>query len=214
VKLSYSGIAGILRNEKYSGDMLLQKSYVNNHIEKRKIINRGELPKYFVSESHEAIIPKDEWLAVQNEIARRGNSRKISPKPETHYAFTGIIRCGKCGSPFKRKHTAAGTKYEKIVWICPTFDHLGKAECDSQQIPEAILEVKVAEVLGIPRFDELQLHTFVTEIRVPERNRLIFVFQDGHEIEISWENPSRRESWTPEKREKARQRALYQHHGA
>jgi DNA invertase Pin-like site-specific DNA recombinase len=207
VKISASGIHGMLRNEKYMGDMLLQKSFVADHISKRKVKNTGQLPKFYVTDSHEPIIPKEQFAAVQAEIARRSAAHQPKAPPEPRYPFTGLIRCGKCGAPYKRKHANAGGKYEKIVWICDKFNELGKEECDSQQIPDDILQAKAAEVLALEAFDETALRSCVQEILVPGPGQLTFVFMDDHRVDITWENLSRRHSWTPEMKEIARQRA-------
>lgn len=199
ISFSKNGIAGMLRNEKYQGDMLLQKTFVENHITKRKVKNIGQLPQYYVSKSHEEIISPDTFAAVQQEIARRADKRPTAPQAPAVYPYTGLIRCGKCGASYRRKHASAGTRYEKIVWICATFNTLGKAECDSQQISEDILDVKVAEVGSLDA---------ISEIVIPGRNRLIFIMKDGSVHESEWENPSRKNSWTPEMREAARQKAL------
>ena len=66
-----SVVTDILRNEKYAGDLMLQKYYVNNHIEKKTLRNRGELPQYFVLDDHEGIVDRDTFLMVQIEMARR-----------------------------------------------------------------------------------------------------------------------------------------------
>lgn len=200
VFISKGGVSGILRNEKYIGSMLLQKTFVRDHLTKKKMKNTGQLPQFFVEDSHEAIIDRDTWDAVQDKIDRRANSHPPRKAPDS-YPFTGLIRCGKCGAPYRRKHANAGKPYEKIVWICATFNTLGKAECDSQQIPESVLETLAEEVGGISQ---------ISEVMVPEANRLIFRMKNGSEIEREWQNPSRRESWTPEMREAARQRALQQ----
>jgi DNA invertase Pin-like site-specific DNA recombinase len=198
VTIGKNGISGVLRNEKYQGDMLLQKSFVADHISKRKVKNDGQLPQYLVTDSHQPIISKDMFAAVQAEIVRRAGNYKSTP-PGTRYPLTGIVICGICGAPYKRKHAAAGTKYEKIVWICPTFDTLGKDTCGSQQIPEDILLEKAEQVGGLDR---------ITEIRVPEHNLLTFVFTDGTTLDARWENPSRRHSWTLEMKQAARERQL------
>lgn len=199
ISFSKNGIAGMLRNEKYQGDMLLQKTFVENHITKRKVKNIGQLPQYYVSKSHEEIISRDTFAAVQQEIARRADKRPTAPQAPAVYPYTGLIRCGKCGASYRRKHASAGTRYEKIVWICATFNTLGKAECDSQQISEDILDAKVAEIGGLDA---------ISEIVIPGRNRLIFTTKDGSVHEFKWENHSRQNSWTPEMREAARQKAL------
>ena len=86
--------------------------------------------------------------------------------------------------------------------MCPAFDTLGKDEYGSQQIPEDILEAKVAEVGGLED---------ISQILVPGKNALTFIFEDGSSREVEWAHPSRRHSWTPEMREAARRKALERH---
>lgn len=197
VTLTRTGLYGMLRNEKYQGDLLLQKSFVSDHITKRKVKNVGQLPQYHVSDSHCPIISKEMFAAVQAEIARRSVHHKPPECPS--YPFTGLIVCGKCGARYKRKHAAAGTKYEKIVWICSTFNELGKSVCDSRQIPENILERLVDESGGIDN---------VTQIVVPAAGVIHLRMKTDDTLIMKWENPSRRESWTPEMKQAARERQL------
>ncbi|HCC35351.1 MAG TPA: recombinase family protein [Ruminococcaceae bacterium] len=85
IKFSRSGLAGMLRNEKYQGDMLLQKSFVSDHITKRKIRNIGQLPQFYVADSHSPIIDKETFAEVQAEIARRSANHKPKPPEEPSY---------------------------------------------------------------------------------------------------------------------------------
>lgn len=190
-----SSVSVILRNEKYCGKMFLQKTYTENHLTKRKMKNNGELPMYIVENSHEPIIEPAKFDAVQKEIARRAEYFCDIKEPPKAYPFTGIIRCGICGSYFRRKHAAAGTKYQKIVWICNTFNTYGKSHCPSRQIPEDILLNIATEVCGLDEFDEALFAATIAEIRVPAVNRLVFVFHGGATVERVWENRSRRHSW-------------------
>lgn len=164
-----SAIAKILRNEKYTGDLLLQKSYILDHITKKKCINNGQLPKFYIENNHEAIIDKDTFQKVQNEIKRRaqnkGNNQKV-------YLFTGKIICEQCGKHYRRKISNAGTKYAKPVWICSTFNRYGKAACASKQIPENILEQIVPK-----DFKEIRV-TGPTEIKI--------VLENNEIIEKAW----------------------------
>jgi len=198
VKISQTALSEMLRQEKYQGDMRLQKSFVENHITKRRVKNIGQLPMFYVSGSHTPIIDRDTFAAVQTEIARR--AVRFSPKMQIPavYPFTGLIRCGICDAPYRRKHAASGTKYEKIVWICDTFNTLGKAACASQQIPEDILSAKINDAGGI---------NHISRIIVPGKNQLVIILKDGTIREIEWTHPSRSQSWTPEMREAARQKA-------
>ncbi len=199
VSISTSGLYRMLRNEKYQGNLLLQKRFRDNHITKRDTINIGQLPKYSVIDAHEPIIDSETFAAVQTELARRAEIYAPRAKPQESYAFSGLIKCGKCGAAFRRKYNNAGTKYEKAVWICDTYNSKGKSACASKQIPEDILLAKVAEVSGAKN---------IAEILAPEHNRLIITLRDGRRVDTEWQSPSRRESWTPEMREAARRRRI------
>lgn len=203
-----NSIYSILKNEKYTGDMLLQKTYRPDHISKKGRINHGEVAQFYVENSHEAIISKDIFAKVQQELSRRAKLYGAPCGNEPKYCFTGMIHCNLCGRPYRRKITAIGTKYAKPVWVCWTFFTLGKEYCASQRIPESILIVKTSEVLGYTDWDREILLQQISEIQVPGHNRLVYVFRDGHTQEITWQNPSRRESWTDEMKQKARERQL------
>ena len=200
-----SVVTDILRNEKYAGDLMLQKYYVNNHIEKKTMPNRGELPQYFVQDDHEGIVDRDTFLMAQLEMIRRKKKygRKKEKKIITTEGITGKIFCGQCGKGYNRKITKAGTLYAKPVWICRTFNLKGKAQCASKQIPEDILLPIVQEVYngGVE----------VDRILVQPGNVLEFILADGKVISRTWKDHSRRESWTPEKREQARQKMMRYH---
>lgn len=189
-----SAIHGMLRNEKYAGELLLQKTFTADHITKKQCMNNGELPKYHVSNAHEAIIDTATFALVQAEIARRAAWHKTQLQPKVVYPFTSKIICGQCGKHYRRKITNAGSKYEKPVWICTTFNRLGKVACPSQQIPEDILTDLVDKEF--------------TEIQVLCPGVVVIVLPDGSTIEKQWENPSRSESWTEEMKQAARQKRL------
>jgi hypothetical protein len=172
----------------------LQKTFSGNHITKKKMINIGQLPKYQVTGSHEPIISREVFDAVQTEIARRAKSHQPKAHPKQSYPYTGLIKCGICGGHYRRKHAAAGSKYEKIVWICGTFNAYGKSECGSQQIPEDILDTKVAEIGGLAT---------IAEIIVPGHNRLRFILKNDDVNEVTWVHPSRSQSWTDEMKAQA-----------
>jgi len=199
ITFSKNGLAGLLRNEKYAGDLRLQKSFTRDHLSKRKIKNIGQLPQYLVSNNHPAIIDRATFDAVQAEITRRAAAHKPAPLNWGKYELSGKIRCGICGAPFGHKIAGAGPKYKKPVWICHTYNTLGKVKCPSQQIPDAIMQAKASEAGGLEG---------LAEILVPGPFRLSFSYDDGRRVDISWKHPSRRESWTPEMREAVRQKNL------
>lgn len=100
-KWNTARIRDLVSNEKYTGNSLLQKAYVNNHIEKKRIRNRGELPQYYATETHPAIIDQETFDAAQDALARIAASHAPG-KPAERHAFTGMIVCLNCGKHFKR----------------------------------------------------------------------------------------------------------------
>lgn len=189
----------ILKNEKYCGDLLLQKSYRENHITKRKMPNHGELPQYYMEEAHEPIISKETFIAVQN-LLREKKEYFTPDKPTTvTYPFSGMIYCGCFGKFYRRKVQ----KY-RTLWICWTYNARGKKFCpESKQIPEDILYDKVCEVLNLDVFDNEVFQSEIEDILVPKPNVLTFIFKDGHEQTVRWQYHSRSEAWTAEKRSQA-----------
>ncbi len=188
-------VANILHNYTYTGNLLLQKTYKENHITKKKLLNRGILPKYHVENSHEAIISLTTFQAVQAETAQRAERFKRKVKQIVHSPLSGKIRCACCGKNYNRK-TARG----KVVWICSTFNKRGKAYCNAKQIPETAL---LSVILSIT--DDISK---VKEILADKGNRLIVRLTDNSEVVTFWKDHSRKDSWTPEMKEQARQNSL------
>ncbi len=187
------GVSRILRNYTYTGNLLLQKTFCENHLTKRDVVNRGQLPQYHVMNSHEAIISMEDYEAVQEEIRRRAEKHAPANKTYTNrYPYSGLITCGCCGARYTRKVTHGGP-----VWICRTYNTQGKAACPSKAIPERVLDALTADV----SLDDL------TAFRAENGNRLVFIRRDGSESVKRWEDRSRAESWTPEMKEAARQKS-------
>ncbi len=203
-----TSIRRILTNEKYCGNMLLQKTYTENYISKKTIENRGERTQYLVENSHEAIIPKAMFDAAQAERQKRRKKMNTDGRQwSRRYPFSGMIECGECGMHYRRRTVMSGTPYEQSVWICRTFDAYGKEFCHSKQIPEDILIAKTAEVLGSDDMENA-VSAMLSAIRVAGVGHLVYVFRDGSRQDVFWEHRSRRDSWTEEKRQKARELAL------
>jgi len=197
--LSCTMLRYTLRNEKYAGDLLLQKSYIADHLSKQKVLNVGQLPKYLVRDHHEAIIDRATFDAVQAEIVRRTERYQPNPQAPQRYPLTGLVKCGVCGASYRRKIAGAAQTYKKPFWICETFNSQGKAHCASQMIPEDILLAKTEEAGG---FEGLEQITAVGP------GLLSFLYNNGRQIDLTWQNPSRAQSWTPEMKEAARQKSL------
>lgn len=202
-----SQILEMLRNEKYVGDLLLQKTFVASHPDKRVQKNNGELPRYLVHNAHEAIIDRVTFNKVQAELKRRADELTPAPKGKETYPFTCMMICGHCGKHFRRKTVNRSGYAPKVVWICATFNTLGKKACPAKQIPETILMETAASALGMPFFEEKAFSERVKEIHVPAANRLVFVLKDGREIEREWQDHSRRDSWDEAGRQQARENA-------
>ena len=194
-----SSVMRVLRNYAYTGNLLLQQTYRENHLTKRTLQNNGEFPKYHITGSHEPIIPLRQFNAVQEEIRRRAEKHTHPGVKQKTYPFIGMVVCGGCGKHYRRKITKAGP-----VWICSTFNTMGKAYCPSKQIPESTLISITEEVLGSTD----TLYDKITAIRAEKDNTLVFCFKDGSETVNRWINRSRAESWTEEMKESARQKAL------
>lgn len=210
---SCSGVSVILRNEKYTGDMLLQKTYRKDHISKKTVINHGEKPMYYVEDSHEAIIDKETFAAVQKEIERRAKMHPPRNIPEGPYPFNGLIRCGICGDFFRHRTIHAGSKCAKSVWICYTYNKLGKSYCASRYIPENILIALTLETLGIDEISRELLMEHISKILIPDHRKIVYVFRDGRTKEVEWQHLTRRSSWTPEMRQKVSEQQLKRNQG-
>lgn len=136
LRWSHQGIRNILRNEKYIGDALLQKTYITDCISKRVKQNRGELPMYYVENNHPAIIPREIFAQVQEEMKRRSSKRKVMQKHgktergkySGKYALTELLVCGECGTPYKRVTWAKKGK-KRIVWRCVSRLEFGTRYC-------------------------------------------------------------------------------------
>ena len=195
-------VIAILKNEKYTGNALLQKKYVADHLTKKLVRNAGALPMYFAEGTHQAIIDKEIYEKAQMVMEQRCRLYGAIGNTRSRYPFSGIIQCENCGKKYKRK-----VKAGRAVWQCATFLQKGKAACHAKQIPEPVLYSTSAETLGQEEFGDEIFEKEIAEIRVPEFNKLVFVFRDGHTAEKVWQDRSRRESWTDEMRLAAREKA-------
>ena len=141
-------IREMLSNEKYLGNALLQKQYRNNHLEKKEIPNRGELPQYYAEGTHEAIIDQATFDAAQELLTGITENSPVK-RPRRRSAFTSMITCTVCGRNYKR---CTGGK--RHFWNCPTAVQTDLPSCGTSQIPEKVLYDLAAQVLGLSQFDE------------------------------------------------------------
>lgn len=172
----------ILTNEKYTGDALLQKTYVTDCITKKTRKNNGELPMYLVKNHHEPIISRSDFNRVQEEMARRTMKRAIADKLtktgqgkySAKYALSELLICGECGEHYRRvTWTAKG--FKEIKWRCVSRIQYGKKKCHSSPtIDEQALHRAI--VSAINEFCEVKddvlktLHQSITEVLDPNQN--------------------------------------------
>ena len=192
-----STVRHILSNPTYTGNLILQKTFRADHLTKKRLKNEGQLPKIEVTEAHEAIIDQESFDRVQ--AIRQARAERFT-KPEkcytARYLYSGLIVCACCGAHYRRKVTHADP-----VWMCATYNKQGRKGCQSKAIPENTLSTLFADI-PMER---------VQQIRAENGNRIVVRYQDGEELVRSWRDRSRAESWTPEMKEQARQRAKRQH---
>ena len=204
-----NAIRGILRNEKYTGNMILQKTYNVDFRTKAKKINKGERRQYYVENSHDAIISKEIFEEVRREEKRRQKKFNANRDNDCRakHLFTGLIQCGICGQSYIFRQLNRG-KYSQKVYQCNGFETLGKNYCQSQKIPEPILIEKAKEVLEVTELNREEVQKQIRKIMVPEHNHMVFCLINGDEVDVPWKHRSRSESWTPEMRQAARERTL------
>lgn len=154
-KWQLSTVRSILSNEKYKGDAIINKTYITDCISKKVRANNGERPKYYVENSHPAIIDSATFGRVQEELARRSGKHKVKQvgtkteqgKYSSKYALTKLLICGECKTPYRRfTWTASGKK--KIVWRCINRLDYGKKYChNSPSIEESVLQKAIMEAI-------------------------------------------------------------------
>ncbi len=143
-KWQSSTIESILTNEKYKGCALLQKCFTVDFLTKKRKVNEGEVPQYFVENSHEAIISPEEWQAVQYEVARR---KTLGKRYSGTSIFAAKIVCADCGAFYGAKVWHSNSKYKKTVWRCNAkFD--GEKHCDTPTLDEEEIKARFLSVFN------------------------------------------------------------------
>lgn len=140
-----SNIASILKNEKYIGDALLQKSYTIDFLTKKRIRNQGIMPQYYIKDDHEAIIPKDLFRRVQEERKRRRAGIKVPCGKTRHYnnrtCFSLKVFCGRCGDIYHRvAYNYSDENGQVVKWLCMTGHDHDLVTCHGRAISERQLK--------------------------------------------------------------------------
>lgn len=146
-------VLGIIKNEKYKGDILMGKTFTVDPISKRRLTNFGESDKYYIENHHEPIISKEDFEKAQeirlrraqnrNTVANKGRKRE---KLSRQYAFSSMLECGFCGEILSRRTWHTNSKYKKVNWQCIKSTKQGKKYCPhSKGIHETAIEKAFVE---------------------------------------------------------------------
>lgn len=139
-------VIGIIKNEKYKGDILMGKTFTLDPISKRRLDNFGEEDQFYIRDHHEAIISEEMFEKAQEILKRRAKPRRLGTdgkreKFSRKYAFSCMLECGFCGSTLTRRSWHSGSQYNKVIWQCVTATKKGKKFCpDSKGIAEETIE--------------------------------------------------------------------------
>jgi len=138
-----TSVRGIIKNEKYKGDILMGKTYTVDPISKKRLDNLGEEEKYYIRNHHEPIISNEQFDKAQEILAERsknfnkGHMKKYSQQ----YTFSSMMKCGYCNANMTRRRWHSGTDKQKSVWSCVTSIRKGKKSCpECKSVEETIIE--------------------------------------------------------------------------
>ena len=141
-----STILSMLRNEKYKGDALLQKGYTVDYLTKVRKKNEGEIPQYYVENSHPAIIKPEAFDLVQDEIKR---NLATGSRRSGGYCFSCMVICGDCGGFFGSKIWHSTSKYKRTIWRCNhKYKKKGKVGCQTPHLSESQFEWAFVEAFN------------------------------------------------------------------
>ncbi len=137
-------VESILTNEKYKGDALLQKRFTVDFLSKKIKANEGEVPQYYVQNSHPAIIDPDEFDAVQSEVERRKN---LGRPGSCHSPLSTKLVCSDCGGYYGSKVWGSNTKYRRVIWRC-NGKYKGENKCSTPHVTEEEIKQKFIEAFN------------------------------------------------------------------
>jgi len=143
LKWGESTVRGILKNEKYVGDLLVGKTFTVDPITKQRLDNMGEEEQYYIRDHHTPIVTREVYDMAQSIRNKRNCNLEKGRlvKYSRQYTFSSKIKCGFCDATVGRRATNSGTKSKKVVWHCITSSKKGKRFCEhSKSVPENIIE--------------------------------------------------------------------------
>lgn len=167
-------VESILTNEKYKGDAILQKSFTVDFLSKKMKKNEGEVPQYVVTDSHPAIIDRNEWEYVQAEMAKRKakgrHQNSLSP-------FSAKIYCGECGELYGSKVWHSTDKYRRVVWRC-NGKYGRQTGCSTPHLSEKEIETLFMRATS-------KLHDQRTAL-IADCEAVMTMLADNTDVEIEW----------------------------
>jgi len=171
-KWTKNTINSILRNEKYKGDALLQKTYTTDFLEHKVEKNQGHLPQYYVENSHPAIIDKEEWEIVQAELMRR---EQIGAAYSRNSIFSSKLICGDCGGFYGRKKWHSTSKYSRFVYQCNCKYNKNHEKCQTPALAEDKVKDKFVKAYNIVMKDKDRV--------IEDINEIIVILSDTSELD-------------------------------
>lgn len=182
-------IESILTNEKYKGDALLQKAFTVDYLTKRKKLNEGEVPQYYVKDSHEGIVTPELFAQVQQEFERRRDPAERTCAD----IFSSRLKCGVCGGNYEPEVIHSTHRYRRTLWKCTACGsaHLMEAEIRAAFVGalNSLTPEKRAELLGSPApladFDERLWCALVDRMIVHDKTDICILFRDGTQVKTS-----------------------------
>lgn len=149
-KWNNSVIASMLKNEKYAGNCISQKSYTPDFLTHKRVKNNGQVPKYIMEDHHEAIIPIDKFIKVQERVSlihENWHKERGSKISTSQYALSNLLVCGKCGSPMRRKTWRLRNGDLVLRYGCKNRIDKGK-HCSSDYVTERLLQEGIVNALN------------------------------------------------------------------
>ena len=161
-KWQQTTVMGIIKNEKYVGDLLQGKTFTVDPISKRRLENLGEADKYLLKDHHEAIISRETFEKAQEILRKRSHGKRNPLLKEDEYrtvysrkfAFSCMLKCGFCGTTLSRRTWHTNNKYNKVIWLCTNASKNGKRYCPKcKAITEAAIKSAFLESYKIMTSD-------------------------------------------------------------
>jgi len=173
-------IQGMLCNEKYAGDSMLQKTYTEDFLTGKRVKNIGQRDRYYVSNSHEGIVSKETFERVQIEresrkrvVQNEDGSTEVRKKYNAQNVLANVLVCGECGASFRRR-----TERGKVVYRCATRMEKGKAACDkSPTLEETWLKNELSKRVCEGTYDERVIREKVDVVKVIGSNKIEIVLK-------------------------------------